>query len=390
MKRRDFLAKSLFAAGVPLAGLARATPCPPSTVALAGGASASTACGGSAAADWQSRTSAAGVVWYHDFQAASEVNAFRWTSGYGNDPNDAGMPGYCIWDSTDGITGGCLKITHPAGTNDPPHWWRPFSPVRAPGNGKTTDDPGAGIVLKPYAATDGGNQIYNWQGGYYGHHDYWAANPTYFDGDVFYLQIRLKPDPTCTDDGIDQVGKMFWITTTRNTSTTQQLVTYSNASYSGAAQPRPNYHDIYQGIGYQNLATYAGAPGTTTEYGSALGNASTGQWCDYYHGNVGRCWAYSGGWDTLLYEIHAGHSGTNDTILRCYAAHQGETSYTKIWDLTYAAGFDDNDSYLKNGWNAVTLATYVNGFQGISLAHSIYHKFAQVILSKSFIACPQV
>lgn len=61
----------------------------------------------SAAADWAARISGPGVVWYHNFDNAAEVNQFLWSSGYGggNDPNRNGT--------------GAPYVTHQPSESDP-------------------------------------------------------------------------------------------------------------------------------------------------------------------------------------------------------------------------------------------------------------------------------
>src|SRR5690606_34261411 len=43
-----------------------------------------------AESDWEQRSTAAGVVWAHDFRDDDEVNAFRWRNGIGNNPEALG------------------------------------------------------------------------------------------------------------------------------------------------------------------------------------------------------------------------------------------------------------------------------------------------------------
>jgi hypothetical protein len=125
--------------------------------------------------------------------------------------------------------------------------------------------------------------------------------------------------------------------------------------------------------------------------------------------NVGGAnWAYSGGWDTLLYHFTpgtanvSGSEGTpgggagslvKDTRMEVWAAHEGATSYTKIWDTSYRAVYENQAQYspghIKYGWNALTLANYQNVDLGDAIAEAFYQNFAEVIFSKNFINCPQ-
>jgi len=143
------------------AGLIMVEPPPPPT--------------GAAENDWQYRSNLDGVVWNHDFRDDAEVAQFRWTNGYGNDPLDApGLqrPQNSIFrDTNDFLTGGgSLQAFRAAGSTDGKDWWRPFSPMAAPGNGKVTNDPadGGNLTLRTWAPVPDGNQTQTWVGGDYG------------------------------------------------------------------------------------------------------------------------------------------------------------------------------------------------------------------------------
>ena len=209
MKRRDFIVGATGTAGLLLLkpGIT-ATPCPP---VLAG---SSTICpAGDAEADWLSRISNPGVVWYHDFRSVGEVDAFRWSTGLpggGNNPDDIEGPngeGRALntveLDTSDGITGGgCLRVSSKIGTASPQTWWRQFSPLKGSasaadgrGSGKVEDDPGADgtIAALDWGPTSGGDQTRDWDVGFYGHPDFHNAGK--FDGHGYWLQMRIKNDP---------------------------------------------------------------------------------------------------------------------------------------------------------------------------------------------------
>jgi hypothetical protein len=110
--------------------------------------------------DWQNRINQPGVVWFHDFRSANEVNNFRWTPGYGsgNDPlsNSGAQAAGCRRITTDGITGACLEIERLAGTSEVSYWWRPFAPIQGgttTGNGRGAGqhDPGANGTISAKA-----------------------------------------------------------------------------------------------------------------------------------------------------------------------------------------------------------------------------------------------
>jgi len=387
MKRREFIASATSTAGILLLDSVRAaTPCPP---ILTGASPASPCSPGDREADWLARTSGQGVVWFHDFRNKAEVDQFRWTGGYrgGNDPLDKGRPDRCRWITSDGVTGGaCLELLRPEGRLDGPGWWRPFSPLDGAGNGKGTDDPGANktIPVQLYAPSDGSNTIAQWHNeairpGFYGHQSYHTG--TQFDGDEFYFQFRVKMDPRRTTSGNTQVGKLFYITFTPYSNCNQEIVTYSGA-FSTSGVGAPNYHRMYDGKAYGPLedSDSLGRPGH--QVGSDLANYGAGEYCDI-GSQPGNCWAYSGGWDTLLYHLVAGRNGRDETRLVVYAAHDGETEYTKIWDIVYDAVFDSGHNF---GWNAIILSDY-NNAQSNS---EFFHRYDQLIFSRNFIPCPQI
>lgn len=350
--------------------------------------------------DWLARSVGPGVVWFHDFRSDAEVNAFRWTGGVGNDPNATGnaRSGLTRRITTDGVTGACLEILRPAGTQENSHWWRPMSPIVGSGNGKGTDDPGAGsLTPQSYAATQGGSQVANWGNkGWYAHNSYHAANPTYFDGDEYYLQMRVKMDPRRTTDGNIQGGKLFYQSITPYSLSNQEIVTYSGAFLNPGAVGATNIHRMY-GLGtFSALEEGDSLNRPGIQVGSDLADyaAGTPVYCQlgedgFPGGSINTCWAYSGGWDTLLYHLVPGRHNVEETHIEVFAAHPGETSYTKIWDEIYTTMYDPTDQFsnpLPQGYNAIILSSYHNGLYN----SEFYHRFCQLIFSKSFIACPQV
>jgi len=344
------------------------------------------------------------------------MNRFRWTSSYGsgNDPLARGgsNPSYMAWHATGGPGNGpYISIFHKAvgpnvGSNGSEYkWCRPFSPLDAASTGRGAADPAYGnqIPLQTFTPTDQGDQTVSYgnrlRSGYYGKPEYQAAgvyfgNPLYpqvskiFDGYDFYIQLRVKADPARMTLGSPVNGKLFFLTNTTNvTYCNQEIVTVSAYPKPNGTPNQPNRHTMYEGqFGYlHDIGT-----GPTENIGGAE-------------------WAYSGGWDTLLYHITPGTANVSgsegvlgggagslvrDTRVELWAAHEGETGYTKIWDTSYRAVYENQEQYtpghLKYGWNAITLANYQNVDLGESIAASFYQNFAQVIFSKQFIPCPQV
>ncbi|MDH4071869.1 MAG: hypothetical protein OEV41_02050 [Gammaproteobacteria bacterium] len=382
MKRRDFLIVSAGLAGaLPRVGLSQTSPCPPPQLNVLGGTSVSSTCpAGDAEQDWQSRISGPGVVWFHDFRSDAEVNSFRWTGGFsgGNDPNAVGHA--TATDvrriTSDGVSGGgCLEMIRRAGSAEcASGWWRPFAPLTAPGNGRSTNDPAANgtLSVRPYAPTSGGSEINNFgspnssRKGVYGHSSYGGPAQGY-DGTEFYLQMRVKMDPNriAGANADNSVGKLLYLSHTYRSLTAQELVTYSYGD-GGNQGTGKNYFRMYGGwqIFYpldQEANTGRIQPGS----------------------DVAQDWFYSGGWDTIMFHLVMGRAGTDETRIEVFAAHPGQTSYTRIWNQTFP--FDEFE--WDNGLAALLLSTYNNG---ANMPQQFYHRYDQIIFSKQMIPCPQV
>jgi hypothetical protein len=385
VKRRDFLigTTALVGTGIPALTQAQTRPCPPSRLSIEGGSTSTTACAtGNAEADWQLRSTGPGVVWCHDFRSAAEVDAFRWTAGFsgGNDPQAIGSPraSRVRRITTDGIAGGsCLEIFRAAGSQETgSHWWRPLSPMVGSGNGRGIDDPGASgkVAPQPYAATSGGSQIAQWGNrGFYGHSSYHTGNV--FDGNEYWLQMRVKMDPRRAQSGMPTVGKLMFQTRTDASLTAQEIVTYSGGHVS--ANPTQNNFQMYGGGDSNPLYGKGGGSSTNRQPGSELGR------CDP-SASPNNCWAWSGGWDTVMYHLVLGRDGVNESVIQVYAAHAGETSYTKIWDMVWANSYGSGHPF---GYNAIILSSYTNSLNSPS---DFWHRYTQLIFSHSFIPCPQV
>ena len=349
----------------------------------------------SAEADWLLRSGGQDVVWFHDFRSDAEVNAFRWTNGVGNDPNATGNARSCNTRriTTDGVTGACLEILRNAGEDDGSDWWRPYSPIVGSGNGRGIDDPGASGTITPqsYSPTQGGGQIAAWGAkGFYGHSSYHTGSV--FDGTEYYLQMRVKMDPRRTTSGnLMYGGKLTYQTVTNNSNVFQELVTNSGGALSGSDVGDTNIFRIYGAAGHNPLedADSLGRPGCQVGSDLADYNASPKVYCQFVTddgvagGTINECWAWSGGWDTIMYHLIPGRDGVQETLLQIYAAHPGQTSYTKIWDETFTQGYEGG---ITNGYNALICSIY----QNFTNNSEFWHRYCQLIFSKSFIPCPQV
>lgn len=330
-----------------------------------------------AEADWLSRINQPDVVWYHDFRSPDEVDAFRWTGGIGNDPMPATPEGQrCRHIDTDGITGGCLEILRAAGTEDTSSWWRPFSPLVGgwPGNGRATADPGAGrITPRAWDPLNDSELAYH-DLGFYMNPEYFGRFEGQHDGSEWWLQTRVKIDPRRSMRGQPSGGKITYFTRNDRSLTSQEINT---ESFQPGDVDERNYFSMYRS-GSPPLED--DSPGEGNQPGNERGT------CDF--GSAPKtCWAFSGGWDTLLYHIVPGLGGEDredpSTVIEVFAAHPGETSYTKIWDQQRAAvPFD-----VVWGHNALICSGYENGQDFVSDA---YKRWAQIIFSQAFIACPQV
>lgn len=338
--------------------------------------------------DWQYRTSGTGVVWFHDFRTAAEVNQFRWANGYGNDPLDKARPGMTAWVSDDGITGGCLEIRHAiGGTPNPPEWWRPFSPLDADSNGRGEADPGANGTITPlsFTPTDGGSQMFNFgDHGFYGHADYHDDDAGAFDGDRYWFQARVKISENRAhyDDG----GKLFYFTLNDISNSDQEIVTMSSFEVTALGANR-NLFQMYRSGGtplVDDDPTSSRQVGT--EYGSGVCRTSPSV-------DASGCWFTpndetsegAGNFFTLLYEVVPGHDSGGDTIVRVWKAEYGETEYTKIWDQDNVdLPFEPSRPF---GHNALICSCYQNV---IEFSEQVYHRYAQLIFSKNWIPPPQV
>jgi hypothetical protein len=394
MKRRDFLIGAGLTGAIGPSLARAAIPCPPPILSAGSGHSVSTSCpSASAQQDWQARISAPGVVWYNGFAAAAEVNAFRWASGVGNDPGaTAPNANYVSWVAPGGDgpaagTFGYLSQFRPAGgTDNDEVWWRPFSPMTAATNGKGVNDPANGgtIALQSWNPNND-SELAQWNNGWYTQNSAIAQ-----DGTDFYLQIRVKMDPNASAAGAVSPAKLLEIGIAERTFTSQNIVTYLNGSYNN---PAYNFHQMYLDYNVTALQQDNITPSNANPYILQVGgtNYAQGHFCDSSTASTyNNCWYYdlTGGWDTLLYHITPGPATNNSMCgLQVYAAHQGQTTYTKIWDVQLL--LPEWQGPGQEGWQALYLAVYSNGAQNYVQPKNITSKYAQIIFSKQFINCPQ-
>jgi hypothetical protein len=370
-------------------------------------------------ADWDVRKDGPDVLWFHNFDSPAEVDAFRWTGGgnggVGNDPLDnTAVAGSCTWVADGFAGGGCVQLLHPTG-NDNNHssWWRPFSPLVGSvnasgslGNGRPDDDPGAGIIAPRQWNPDlSSNMTSQWAGGYYAK----AEMQTLFDppdgggnydGEEYYFQYRHKTDPRRWLTNAFPGGKRLYFTRTDQSNTSQEYNVYGGQEQAGWTPGEPDYFGMYRSGGTADVS-WDGATGGSGNAAVNLPihgnqpdvpapNCSIDD--DPSIGSINNCWQYDDQWTTFLIHIAPGTSvvdadqgstGPTDTLMRVWVARYGETSYTKIWDQA--------DAYMPQfshaGHNAVLLSIYMNNIQ---FNQPFWFRNTQLILSRSFIPCPQV
>jgi hypothetical protein len=340
------------------------------------------------------------VVWYHNFDTASEVNQFRWSNqqnipGFGgNDPNSVEAGSQLVtWQSSGGADGGAfLRVSYPAGSGQGQgnsYWWRPLNPFNATGNGRSTNDPAANNTLTraTWSVSSGSDTTQQWVNqsnpGWYMHPTHQAQNPGKFQGHDFYLQYRVRraQNPGSPPDNLPSytsiTGKNAWLTTTKYTYTIQELVTFGQSVAGGDVPGVQSRMDVYLGASFLSIG----------ELQSNFNSAVT-----VSNHTVG--WRYTGGWDTVMYHVTPGTNngtGSNRTRVEVWAqrdltlfpAESG--TWTKVWDVLMTVPFDTNGTNPLPGWNAIVMAAYHNGS---SFSTSFQYDYDQLIFSKAFIPAP--
>lgn len=354
----------IFAAAIGpfLAGavLAQSTSCPPVLLDSNGNPVPGTiACGeGNTGGqqDWQARISGPGVVWHHNFDSAAEVNQFRedGTLVYNPDdsrsPSSGGESGTVRWLTSDGVSGpGCLEIYHNAGGRDAQNWYRPMSPLSAPGNGRTSDDPAANGTIQLDADGTWGPpaRTVDWQAGNYG-----PDTTGSWEGNEFYIQYALKVSSSRLTGNVFG-GKVQYITRQDRSLTAQELVTSYDYSV-------------------REWRIYKQGTGTLS-------------------GDIGNPLHYFDEWVTYLVHVVPGDEvngaspdqGGSNTRLNVYQHRAGDSDYTHIFSRNDLA-IDYSDAYLK-AWNAIIFSGYFNGF---SFPEGFYQRYDEVIFSRQYISPP--
>jgi len=360
--------------------------------------------------DWIDRSTANGVVWAHDFQGANEVNNFRISGQIGNDPTNI-QGNDCIWNSGVGITGGSLQFTIPGNGVDVSHgyWGRPFSALRATGNGKAADDRADILAAARTWNPNDVNQLGRWGAGYITHPDYYnhATRGNGVNGfeleqnqHDFYLQIRFKHSSGRFTNGTPD-GKLCMIMTTGDGPVvgTQQPRT---ANQEIVFKSEPNgVCNFYTNRGSRSNSFMTAVQGNSnTQDGSYQPGAATEATCWSKGTGPPGCTAYdASGWWTVLHYVKPGHDGgngddppvvgstANDTIVRSWIAGPNEHTYRKWYDKSdLVMSFGENDEW-PFGYNALILSGFMNDIPS-NTGWTI--NYGQLIYSRLSIACPQI
>ena len=303
---------------------------------------------GDAEADFAYRNSGSGVIAWNGFVSASEVDAHRWSSlaiPGGNDPGDLTKPNTVIHQTLDYVSGGgCLEIFRPSGTAEGAVWWRSLSALRAPGNGKTEDDPAANgtLPLRTYSPTQNGSEITDWDFGNIGP----VSTGTWEWNGPFFIQLQMKFDQRRLDDGFNG-GKITYISRTDKSLTAQELVTTYKSSTKLAM--------------YNALDNFAEIPSDVPQIDHVAGQ-----------------------FDTYMYRVVPGDevegredfgSNTQITLFK-QDWNAGEVGYTEVikrpdFGVDYENNFD-------KAWNALICSGYHNGsFVGTDF----YQRYDEIIIS---------
>lgn len=335
----------------------------------------------SAEADWQTRASAAGVIWAHDFRTDAEVDSFRWENGKGDDPGRV-SPGAAelIRQTSDGIAGtdgACIEITRGLGLGNQQLWWRPFSPS-AVGNGSAAIPGGLNVFAGPNQYP-GASAISNWNHGNVVNINE-AGGSERISGDI-YFSFRMKLDPRIIQNGYigtDFGGKILYVSRTEASLVAQEVIMQTGE------QTPPTAADVHlvqfnRYLDYRAMLSNTAQPGSITANQKQPGSSLLPTLVQYPYGE----------WRSYMFHFVAGRENDGlsgqfwDSQIQLYQCADGDTAWTKIWDVqTY--GFDFQNSYTK-GWNAIILSNFHNaGYDG----NPFWMRWTQCILSTQWINPP--
>ncbi len=339
--------------------------------------------------DWESRITAAGVVAYHDFRNATEVDQFRRQAKIQNDVSNQG-DGSVRHLTSDGITGGgCLEINIPAGGVAKAAWIRPFSALTGATNGRGINDPGT--TLRSWDVVDGTNYVGGWKHDYISHVDEQPAEDYTFLGDEIYIQFRVKISGTRTLSSQPSAGKLIFIMTCGNNAgshitPSQEIVFRSQRNRRLRAYT--NFASGWNG-GLTDPQASGDTSGTIKQPGGAFNSTCIDQL------SCTSCYCYpTDEWVTVYVRLKPGHNqassdlnnpATQDTELEIKICEAGDTTYTTIYSKNDFV-FDFSDQVRAKGWNCFIPSGFMNG---VEASQTFFHRYDQIIYSKQPIACPQ-
>lgn len=435
MKRREFLWNTAGAAGALLPGMAlgQAAPCPPRTMGISGGTSATTECTvRGAAADWAVRSGGAGVVWALDFaESPGAIEKFILRS-------NATPANWTALDPSEGIQGrGAMRQYCAAGARNGHKWPRPFSPFPADSRFSLPADPGftkgiggnAAGVQWPYSgerpdATD----YLKWRYGLHGHSAYWNTAREYSattpwewvrkDGSStrdFYVQVRTKISASLFNINNlianNHRGKHVYIDLCGGGA--GELVSFSPAEHTSGSyvSHRTRFYTYFNGFDLEAMRN-----STNAQPGSQW--AST---CNANQAVRGACWEMpEDEWFTLLFHVIPGRQNTNmaasqynpwlpypsapnrDTGIEIWAHRKGEPGYTLIhrrvesspgandayaWYYSAVTESNYNGTYGPLGFNEFEINAYM-GSNNDPSEMDWTRWYDQIIFSHEPIACP--
>jgi hypothetical protein len=306
-------------------------------------------------------------------------------------------------------------------------WARPFSALIAgnTGNGLPTPDKASGGETRRTFDPSVNTAFQAFRAGYYGPADLHSAggggsSASDWDGTEFYVQFRVKLSAGRHAKRTPPTGAN---STNADVSTwLRDGVTYEYLPAGKLAfiQPGPVQLDGYviiQSGAYQRYA-YQTAPLRMYSYRGSLplqdpqvsngseklqnvgSYATTCTVASNTWSAANSCWEWpEDEWVTVLYYMKPGHDnvgqGSNqstwthrDTHVRIWVAREGATSYTEIFnksDLAFNWG-GSTGTTPAGSINNIDFSCYMNNMPAWA---AFEQKYTQVILSKSFIPCPQ-
>ena len=383
-----------------------------------------------AAADWQARTSAAGVLWAHRFQSVDDIRGYQRSAPDSGSVNGAGRttvydPTIQQFSANEGIIpgDGALRQVYHGGEDwggSAWQWRRPLQPFDYDIN-----NPGVATLpssLEPWRYFQNHPEVATVM-----HTDYQAAHGSPsrtgpFLSDRIYIQLWMKLSPGRITSGDAPDGKCVMLENCY-TSNEAQFVMNVGPGSSSAVRVYTN-----KGSGFnaalENPQTSGPSSGGQRQPGSqhtipsgAYSGQSAANVCVYNNRNVagwdGMCWTFPDDkWVSLLYYWKPGHhaastasvgdpanNAARDTTLTIWAATEDEiragSGYTRVhhktdyvWRYSEDDRFGSSSSYLPFGLQQFLLNHFTGGLAWNITPLTFWHQFDQIICSIEPIPCP--